>query len=163
MTKLEIATLAMATCGAAALVTTQANAEAHDDLEAELATVEMSAADIVQARRVTYFLTTQAVGQIKAGIEEGGDLRRTNFAARLLVRWAETLPSMFPEGTDLEGSKALPTVWSDREGFEAAAAAYRDAAQNVADTAETGDREATNTAFFAMAATCHACHTQYRE
>ena len=163
MTRLAIGTLALAACGAAALATTQASAEAHDDLEAELATVEMSAADIVQARRVTYFLSTQAVGQIKAGIEEGGDLRRTRFAAQILVRWAETLPAMFPEGTAIEGSKALPTIWSDREGFEAAAAAYRDAAQGVMDAAETGDREATNAAFTAMAGTCQACHTAYRE
>ncbi|WP_299192575.1 cytochrome c [uncultured Erythrobacter sp.] len=163
MNRFEIGTLGLAACGAAALVATQANAEAHDDLETELATVEMSAADIVQARRVTYFLTTQAVGQIKGGIEEGGDLRRTRFAAQLLVRWAETLPSMFPEGTDIEGSRALPTVWSDREGFEAAAAAYRDAAQGVMDAAETGDREATNTAFLTMAGTCQACHDTYRQ
>jgi len=163
MTRLEIGTLALAASSAALLVSTQASAEAHEDLEAELATVHMSAADIVQARRVTYYLTTQAVGQIKAGIEEGGDLRRTRFAAQLLVRWAQTLPSMFPEGTDIEGSRALPTVWSDRAGFEAAATAYQDAAQAVMDTAETGDREATNEAFFAMAATCQACHTAYRE
>lgn len=163
MFKREIGALALAACGVAALVTTQANAEAHDDLEAELATVEMSAADIVQARRVGYYLSTQAVGQIKAGTEEGGDLRRARFAAQILVRWAETLPAMFPEGTDIEGSKALPTIWSDREGFEAAAAAYRDGAQGVMDAAETGDREATNAAFLTMAAACQACHVKYRE
>ena len=136
--------------------------DAHSD-EASSATAEMPAADIVQARRVTYFLTTQAVGMIKAGIDEGGDLRRTRGGAMMLSRWAETLPKMFPEGTDLPSSRALPTVWSDREGFEAAASAYRDAAKNLAETAATGDREASNAAFVAMAGTCHACHEKYRE
>ena len=46
MNRFEIGTLGLAACGAAALVTTQANAEAHDDLETELATVEMAAEDI---------------------------------------------------------------------------------------------------------------------
>ena len=70
---------------------------------------------------------------------------------------------VFPEGTDTPDDRALPEVWSDREGFEAAAAAYRDAAKNLAETAATGDREASNAAFMAMAGTCHACHEKYRE
>ena len=153
--------------GALGLAVSPALADAHLDEsatdEATSATVEMPAADIVQARRVTYFLTTQAVGMIKAGIDEGGDLRRTRGGAIMLSRWAETLPKMFPEGTDLPSSRALPNVWSDRGGFEAAAAAYRDAAKNLAETAATGDREASNAAFMAMAGTCHACHEKYRE
>ena len=125
--------------------------------------VEMSAEDIVAARRLTYYLSTQAVGQIKAGIEEGGDLRRTQFAATLLARWAETLPTMFPEGTDIDSSRALPNVWSDREGFEEKAAAYSAAAAAVVAQAKTGDRDATNAAFLEMAATCQSCHDSYRE
>jgi len=126
-------------------------------------TVAMSAEDIVQARRVTYFLSTQAVGQIKAGIAEGGDLRRTRGGAMMLARWAETLPSMFPDGTNVEGSRALPSVWSDRADFEAAAEEYRLAALAIAESAQTGDRQATNDAFMAMAGKCQACHQSYRE
>lgn len=162
MKRIEMMTLASAGALGLGLAASQASAEAHEEAEAAPVMVEMSAEDIVRARRTTYFLSTQAVGQIKAGIDEGGDLRRTRGGARMLARWAEALPSMFPEGTDIEGSRALPTVWSDREGFEAAAEAYREAAQNVAETAATGDREATNAAFMAMAGTCHACHETYR-
>lgn len=125
--------------------------------------VAMAPEDIVAARRTTYFLSTQAVGQIKAGFEEGGDLNRSRAGAMMLARWADTLPTMFPEGTNIDGSRALDTVWTDREGFLARAAAYRDAAREVARVAETGDREATNSAFMAMAGTCHACHQSYRE
>ncbi|BDI61126.1 c-type cytochrome [Qipengyuania nanhaisediminis] len=146
-------------CALAMLASSHAGAEAHGQAD----TVAMSASDVVEARRTSYFLSTQAVGQIKAGYEDGGDLERAAFAARLLVRWAQLLPSMFPDGTDLEASNALPTVWTDREGFSAAAAAYRDAAQSVADSAASGDREATKEAFFAMAGTCHSCHRNYRK
>lgn len=125
--------------------------------------VTIAAEDVVQARRVSYFLSTQAVGQIKAGIDEGGDLRRTQGGAMMLARWAEAIPTMFPEGTNIEGSRALPTVWTDRVGFEAAAENYRLAALALAETAQTGDRQASNEAFLAMAGTCQACHQSYRE
>lgn len=81
----------------------------------------------------------------------------------MLARWAETLPLMFPAGTDIDDSRALPTVWSDRAGFEARANDYREAAEELARIAETGDREASDQAFKAMAGTCHACHQIYRE
>ena len=133
------------------------------DTSGEANGVTMAAEDIVATRRAGYFLSTQAVGQIKAGIEEGGDLRRTRAGAMMLANWAKAIPTLFPEGTDLESSRALSTVWSDRPGFEARAVAYREAALNLAETAATGDREASNSAFMAMAGTCHACHQTYRE
>lgn len=125
--------------------------------------VRMSPEQVVAARRASYFLSTQAIGQIKAGIDEGGDLRRTVSAAKMLANWAGVLPTMFPEGSNIETSRALDTVWSDREGFEARAAAYREAALHLAETASQGDREAAQAAFMDMAGTCHACHTTYRE
>lgn len=134
--------------------------ESEPDASAQVA---MSAQEIVAARRASYFLSTQAVGQIKAGIAEGGDLRRTVTAAKMLANWAQVLPTMFPEGTNIEGSRALDTVWSDRAGFDARAAAYRDAALELARVAESGDRAASDAAFKAMAGTCHACHEAYRE
>lgn len=154
-----IANAALAGGVAVALSAGAAQAEDHDSPQL----VEMSPDDIVSARRVTYFLSTQAIGQIKVGIAEGGDLRRTQAGAMMLARWAETLPSMFPEGTNLERSRALPTVWSDREGFVSAAGAYRDAANELAARARDGDREGAQSAFMAMADTCQACHQSYRE
>lgn len=129
----------------------------------EPAIVEVPAETIVNARRTSYFLSTQAVGQIKGGIAEGGDLNRTRSGARMLARWADVLPTLFPEGTNVEGSRALDTVWTDKEGFAAAAAAYRDAALVIAEKAEAGDRAGANDAFMAMAGTCKACHDKYRE
>ena len=125
--------------------------------------VIMQAEDVVSARRNTFFLSTRAIGQIKVGIEEGGDLGRARSAARMLGFWAGTLPKMFPEGSNTEASRALDTVWSDREGFEAAAASYRTAAFALADAAEAGDRAGARAAFGTLAGTCQACHQAYRE
>lgn len=124
--------------------------------------VAMSAADLVAARRTSFFLSTRAVAQAKEGFEDGGDLARTRSAARMLSHWANSLPTMFPEGSNVEGTRALEAVWSDRAGFEAKAAAYRDAADYLAEKAGEGDREATKAAFLVMAGTCHACHETYR-
>ena len=147
------ATMLLGTVGAS-------NAKASEDA---VTSAVMDAEDIVAARRAAYFLSTQAVGQIKAGIDEGGDLRRTRSGAMMLANWAKVLASMFPDGTDLDSSRALSTVWSDREGFEAKANDYREAALKLAEVAQTGDRAAANSAFMAMAGTCHACHEAYRE
>ncbi len=148
----------------AGLVSAQSNQDSPGTTASDASqTVSLNAEDVVAARRAGYFLSTQAIGQIKAGIEDGGDLRRTRAGAMMLANWAKSIPTLFPQGTDLESSRALPTVWSDREGFEASAQAYRQAALTLAETAETGDREATNSAFMAMAGTCHACHQMYRE
>ena len=131
--------------------------------EVQSTMVSLSADEIVAARRATYFLSTQAIGQIKAGIDEGGDLRRTASGAKMLANWAKVLPTLFPEGTDISGTRALATVWSDREGFEARAAAYRDAALELAKFAGEGNRQEASAAFKRMAGTCHACHETYRE
>lgn len=158
----------LAVSGGICLATLAIGGAAHgqDDstaLESDETTVSIKAKDVVTARRAAYFLSTQAVGQIKAGIDEGGDLRRTASAARMLANWAMVLPSMFPEGSKVEGTRALDTVWSDRAGFEARASAYREAALELARVADEGDREGASNAFMQMASTCHACHQSYRE
>ena len=61
---------------------------------------------------------------------------------------------MFPAGTNLPSSKALPAVWSDRAGFEARAAAYADAARLLAEAAQSGDRAAFLARWTAVRATC---------
>jgi cytochrome c556 len=117
---------------------------------------------IVAARQSAYILSGGNFAAMKAAAEAGADVRTLAFPARALARWARTLPSMFPAGTNLPGSHALPTVWSDRAGFEARAAAYADAARLLAETAQSGDRAAFLTQWTAVRATCAACHDTYR-
>ncbi|HAU21675.1 MAG TPA: hypothetical protein DCS24_03610 [Erythrobacter sp.] len=80
----------LAVSGGICLATLAIGGAAHgqDDstaLGSDETTVSIKAKDVVTARRAAYFLSTQAVGQIKAGIDEGGDLRRTASAARMLA------------------------------------------------------------------------------
>src|SRR3546814_11086966 len=124
-----------------------APASSADEAQAAPVPDSLTSEEIVAARRATFFLSTQAVGQIKAASEEGGDLKGAVAGARMLANWAKVLPTMFPEGTKTEGTRALGTVWSDRAGFEARAAAYQQAALAVARVAEGGHREETAKAF----------------
>jgi cytochrome c556 len=122
----------------------------------------MTAEQIVAARQSAYALSAGDFSAMKAAAEAGADVHTLVLPARTLARWARTLPSLFPAGTNLPTSKALPTVWSDRAGFEARAAAYADAARALAEAAQSGDRAAFLTQWAAVRATCSACHDTYR-
>jgi cytochrome c556 len=117
---------------------------------------------IVAARQSAYILSGGSFAAMKAAAESGADVRTLAFPARSLARWARTLPTMFPAGTNLPNSHALPTVWSDRAGFEARAAAYAEAAQALAQAAQSGDRAAFLTQWAAVRQTCSGCHDTYK-
>ena len=109
---------------------------------------------IVAARQSAYALSAGSFAAMKAAADAGADVHSLVLPARTLARWARTLPSLFPAGTNLPSSKALPAVWSDRAGFEARAAAYADAAQALAEAAQSGDRAAFLTRWARCAPTC---------
>jgi cytochrome c556 len=117
---------------------------------------------IVAARRSAYALSAGSFVAMKAAADAGADVHGLVLPARTLARWARTLPSLFPAGTNLPSSKALPTVWSDRAGFEARAAAYATAAQALAEAAQSGDRAVFLTRWGELRTTCGACHDEYR-
>lgn len=122
----------------------------------------MTAEQIVQARETGFILSRGSFVTMKAAAEAGIDVKQLVGPSRSLARWARTIPSLFPAGTNLPSSHAAPTVWSDRAGFEARAAAYADAARTLAETAQTGDRAAFLTQWSAVAATCGGCHDTYK-
>ena len=122
----------------------------------------LTAEQIVAARRSAYQLSAGNFVAMKAAAEAGADVHMLVLPSRALARWARTLPSLFPAGTNLPSSKALPTVWSDRPGFEARAAAYATAAQALAEAAQSGDRAVFLTRWGEVRAACSACHDTYR-
>jgi|SRR4051812_40291992 cytochrome c556 len=122
----------------------------------------LSPEQIVAARQAAYWLSAANFAQMKAQAEAGADVHSLVFPSRQLARWARTLPTMFPAGTNLPASHALPPVWSNRADFEAKAAAYAAAADALAQAAQTGDRAAFLSQWAAVRATCSACHDIYK-
>jgi cytochrome c556 len=122
----------------------------------------LTAEQIVAARQSAYALSAGDFTAMKAAADAGADVHTLVLPARTLARWARTLPSLFPAGTNLPASKALPTVWSDRAGFEARAAAYADAARALAEAAQGGDRAVFLQRWGEVRTACGACHDSYR-
>lgn len=92
----------------------------------------------------------------------GGNVREMVPRTEDIVAFFSTFPSYFPPGSDNNGSKALPSVWAERPGFEAAAANAVTAAGALRTAAASGDAAATAQAARAMGGACGACHRNYR-
>ena len=83
-------------------------------------------------------------------------------AMRVIVADMEEIPTLFPEGTETGfETAAKATIWTDRDGFEAAAAKLREDAEAAATAAGEG-LEAFKVAFGRAAQNCNACHEEYR-
>lgn len=118
---------------------------------------------LVAARQAAFHLSGAAMGQMRAAIERGDDPKSQAYAARGVARWARTLPTMFPPATAaITPSRARPEIWANKPDFEARAAAYAEAAAQLAAVAESGDRDAFAAQHRATAATCKACHDLYQ-
>lgn len=122
----------------------------------------LSPEQIVKARQAAYGLSAGTFGEMKAVVDAGGDVRPLAYGSRMLQRWARTLPTMFPEGTNVAPTRAKAEVWSDRATFEQRATAYAEAAARLAEVAQTGEREAFAAQWGAVRETCSACHERFR-
>jgi len=117
----------------------------------------MSHADLVKARQ-------------DAMKEDGGLLRRAGglsgadavAAADTLIRNYTNLPHMFPEGSNVGDSKALPVIWQDFETFTGIFAKGLAGANDMKAAAEAGDAAAYAAALQTVGGTCGECHQKFR-
>jgi cytochrome c556 len=78
---------------------------------------------------------------------------------------AEDLPSWFPKGSGPEAgvkTAAKAEIWTDAEGFAAAATKLQGETAKLADAATAGDMDAIKGQARATNAACKACHDKYR-
>ena len=96
---------------------------------------------------------------IKKG--ESTDLEAAAEAARTIGASIDKVTTLFPAGTakgEIAGTRARPEIWSDAEGFQAAADALKAAAAGAQQAAEAGDIEVFKAQFDALAEVCTGCH-----
>ena len=117
---------------------------------------------LIAARQAGFKLQGAAFGGMKAVIDAGGDVKTQAFAASAIAGWARALPGLFPAGSDGGSTKALPTVWSDRAGFEKAAATLDAEATKLAALAKAGDQPGFAAQWTVVRNACSACHDNYR-
>jgi cytochrome c556 len=106
------------------------------------------------------------VGRTLGGIARGTtpyDAATANAQLQILVDGAAKIPGLFPPGSNMDSATAktlaLPTVWSDTPGFQAAAAKFgADAKTAMAAT----DQASFAVAYQTVQGDCNACHKTYR-
>ena len=118
---------------------------------------------LIAARQAAFRLSGATFGAMKGAIDRGDDTTTLGFGARALTDWAHALPGMFPPGSDGGTTKALPTVWSDRAGFEAAARNYETQARKLGELAKAGDRAGVAAQWTVVRGACKACHDAYHQ
>lgn len=82
--------------------------------------------------------------------------------ARAVAAHAPQIVTLFPPGSDAGDTRAMPTIWSDRVGFERVASAFVTQANALVAAAEGGDPAQLASALQATGQACLACHRGYR-
>jgi cytochrome c556 len=122
-----------------------------------------TAQQIVAARQAAFHMSGAAMGNMRAAIERYADPKSQAYAARGVARWAQALPTLFPDGTRIvTPTRARPEIWANKADFDAKAAAYAAAAERLAEAAASGDKAAFAEQHRVTAATCKACHDLYQ-
>ena len=119
-------------------------------------------AAIIAARQAGFKLSVASFLGIKAAIARGDDAKSLALPASAIAGWGRVIPTMFPPASAGPASEALPNVWTDRAGFEAAAVAMTDAAAKLAMLAKAGDTAGVAAQFGELGKTCGGCHMKYR-
>jgi cytochrome c556 len=121
-----------------------------------------AAQDVIAQRREGLRGMGRQMEAIKAVTDARGDTRPLVERVDTMIAFYRGLPALFPPGSDTGNTRALPTVWSDRAGFEQANANMVTALGALRAAAASGDVAATTAAFGQAGATCGACHRPYR-
>src|SRR3954453_18655342 len=83
------------------------------------ATIALAQADVIKQRQDNRKETAATMRSIKGVIDAKGDVKTVVASAAKLKQLEIAFDKMFPAGSDKD-TKALPTVWSDMPGFQAA-------------------------------------------
>jgi cytochrome c556 len=126
------------------------------------ATVTWAQADVIKERQENRKQAAAALRVIKGIIDAKGATTGAAEQAAKLKPLQVSFDKMFPAGSDKGDTKALPTVWSDRAGFEAAGKNAEAAYDKLVVAAGSGDMAALTAAFGDTGKACGACHEKFR-
>jgi cytochrome c556 len=119
--------------------------------------------DPIAVRQAGMSLNNGDFAFIRSVVAAKGDVKPLEGPAKAISMWAKLIPAVFPAGSDKGGdTKALPEIWSDREGFEKIAVAMGEAADKIAVAAKAGDADAVAAGTKELGEQCGACHRHYR-
>ncbi|MBI2218117.1 MAG: cytochrome c [Candidatus Rokubacteria bacterium] len=94
---------------------------------------------------------------------KAGNVEAIAVNAEALALNAPRIPSLFPEGTMTEKSKAKPEIWQKWPEFEKAAMNLKMESEKLRDTAKTKDANATQAVMKSFGKNaCGTCHQPFR-
>lgn len=82
--------------------------------------------------------------------------------AEALANGARELKHVFPEGSDVDESHALPVIWEQPEEFRKALDNAEKATAAFSEAVAGGDKAAIGAAFRDVGAACRGCHDRFR-
>ena len=85
-----------------------------------MAGTALAQGDVIAQRRAGLKRMGGHMEAMKAAVESGGDVRPMATRVDDMITWYRAMPAMFPPGSDRGDTKALPAIWTDRNGFETA-------------------------------------------
>ncbi|MEO3473327.1 cytochrome c [Roseomonas sp. CAU 1739] len=120
------------------------------------------AQDVITQRREGMRAEGRQMEAIKAVLDARGDTRPLVERVDTIAGFYRNLQALYPPGSDTGPTRALPVIWSDPAGFEAARTTIVTALGSLRVAAASGDLAATTTAFNQVGAACAACHRANR-
>lgn len=128
------------------------------------ATADTSAEDAFKYRKTFMTSLRGHAGAISMQVRGlAGDSDYIVKHAKAMANLGSELHSVFPEGSAVEDSEALPEIWAKPDEFAAAVAKAADAMTALGEIAEGGDMQAIGKAFGSVGKTCKGCHESFRE
>lgn len=128
-------------------------------------------ASVAQDAFVAPATPEEAVAMRKALMrEDGGLMRQLNglsgaeavAALNTVLTNYGHIPDLFPEGSIVGDSEALPAIWENWETFTGIVETGKTAATEAIAAAEAGDAAAYGVALKTLGGTCGQCHQQFR-
>lgn len=102
-----------------------------------------------------------AISMITRGL--AGDPSHISSHAQAIANLSTELSSIFPQGSNVEDSEALPAIWEEPEKFAEAVARAEEAMAALGAAASDSNVEAVGRAFHKVGEACKGCHESFRE
>lgn len=127
------------------------------------ATLAHSGATGIVKERMDGFKAAKKSMKILKSTVRSSDFATIAREAETLNLWFENLDGYFPAGSNPKPSEALDLIWQEYDRFSSITRDSANASAALLRGANEGDAELTREAFSELAASCKACHDDYRE
>lgn len=118
--------------------------------------------DAVKARQDNFRVLSRNMQEVVKGLGNGVRIEELRSSIVAAQRALERIPSLFPAGSDVGRTRALPSVWSQPVAFKQTYTAASDRMNELVVASQGSDRDAFGAAVGRMAAACGTCHSKFR-